>query len=304
MTVSTTPPVAGPFDGNDVTTVFPFTFKVADDDGLRVVFTSVLDVESDYTISVDYSISRNTDQNASPGGTVTLIDGALATGTKLTLVRNTEEIQDVDLTNQGAWLPEIMEEALDKAIMRLQELTDKVALTFRVDVSSDTDPDTVVDELITASAAAVVAQAAAEIAETGAEAAEASAAASAEVVEGAKLIWLGAWDNGTTYAVNDAISNGGSSYICILAHTGQEPPSALYWDLLASQGSAGVGTGDMLAANNLSDVASVAAARANLSITAANTPFTPTGNIAATELPFNSLDIASSCPLRKDEKPK
>lgn len=42
--------------------------------------------------------------------------------------------------------------------------------------------------------------------------------------------------------------------------------------------------GALLAANNLSDLINVATARANLGISATNTPFTPAGNIAATDV--------------------
>jgi hypothetical protein len=47
------------------------------------------------------------------------------------------------------------------------------------------------------------------------------------------MVWKGAWSSSTTYAVNDAVSNGGSSYICIVANTNQAPPNVSYWDILA-----------------------------------------------------------------------
>ncbi|MCP4127350.1 MAG: hypothetical protein GY753_09840 [Gammaproteobacteria bacterium] len=278
MTVAITSPVAGPFDGNDVTTVFPFTFKVADDDELLVVFTSTLDVESEYTKDSDFSISLNADQNASPGGSVTLLGGALATDTKLTLVRDTQAVQEVDLTNQGAWLPEIMEEALDRSIMRLQELTDEMALTFRVNVSSSLDPDDVVEDLLDASDAAVVAQAAAEAAQVAAEAAETNAetaetnaeaaesaaqtaetnaAASAVTAQVHEISWVTAgWVTATGYTASSprqALSHGtkASSYVCILDHTsgsttepGVGASWATYWELLAECGADGADGAD------------------------------------------------------------
>jgi hypothetical protein len=59
------------------------------------------------------------------------------------------------------------------------------------------------------------------------------------------LVWRGIWDSGTTYAVSDAIYYSGSSYICITAHTNSTPPST-NWELLASQGASGAGTGDVV----------------------------------------------------------
>ena len=51
--------------------------------------------------------------------------------------------------------------------------------------------------------------------------------------------WKGAWSGATAYVLNDAVSSGGSSYICILAHTNQVPPNATYWNVIASKGDTG-----------------------------------------------------------------
>jgi hypothetical protein len=58
--------------------------------------------------------------------------------------------------------------------------------------------------------------------------------------------WKGAWSGATAYVLNDAVSSGGSSYICILAHTNQTPPNATYWNVIASKGDTGAkgDTGD------------------------------------------------------------
>jgi hypothetical protein len=60
----------------------------------------------------------------------------------------------------------------------------------------------------------------------------------------AGLNWLGAWDSGTTYVVDDAVENDGSAYICTAESTNNEPPNASYWDVLASKGDQG-DTGDV-----------------------------------------------------------
>src|ERR1700687_3795942 len=54
--------------------------------------------------------------------------------------------------------------------------------------------------------------------------------------------FLGAWSGATAYGINQVVTLGGSSYICILAHTNFTPPNATYWSLLASIGNTG-GTG-------------------------------------------------------------
>lgn len=48
--------------------------------------------------------------------------------------------------------------------------------------------------------------------------------------------WRGAYSAGTSYVVDDVVSYNGSSYICILASTGNLPTNATYWSLLAQKG--------------------------------------------------------------------
>ena len=65
-----------------------------------------------------------------------------------------------------------------------------------------------------------------------------------------KFNWQGAYAGGTAYAVDDVVSYNGTSYICILASTGNLPTNATYWNVMA-QGGTDVGTtlttqGDLL----------------------------------------------------------
>lgn len=53
------------------------------------------------------------------------------------------------------------------------------------------------------------------------------------------MTWQGTYSGGTTYAVDDAVSYNGSSYICILASTGNLPTDDTYWELLADKGDTG-----------------------------------------------------------------
>ena len=80
--------------------------------------------------------------------------------------------------------------------------------------------------------------------------------------------WKGPWVTATVYAIDDIVSTSGSSYICIVAHTAAATftadLSAVKWQVMASVGATGAGTGDLLAASNLSDVADATTARANL----------------------------------------
>ncbi len=107
------------------------------------------------------------------------------------------------------------------------------------------------------------------------------------------ITWRSAWITTTDYIARDTVSNGGSTYICVSPHTSDASTApgvgaawASYWDIVASKGttggqgiqgvkgdtgatgpagSPGAGTGDMLAANNLSEV-NASAARTNLGL--------------------------------------
>ena len=68
------------------------------------------------------------------------------------------------------------------------------------------------------------------------------------------LVPKGAYDNGTDYAVGDAVSYNGSSYVMYVnATAGTLPTDDTKWMILASQGTNGVGvpsggsTGELLA---------------------------------------------------------
>ena len=56
------------------------------------------------------------------------------------------------------------------------------------------------------------------------------------------MTFLGAWDSGTNYVVNDVVTDGGSTYIAVTANTGNEPPNA-YWSQLAGPPLGGVAMG-------------------------------------------------------------
>ena len=58
--------------------------------------------------------------------------------------------------------------------------------------------------------------------------------------QGLSIFWRGAYNNASTYLVNDAVSYSGGSYICIRRTTGGNNPSDnSYWNLMAQQGDQG-----------------------------------------------------------------
>lgn len=61
-----------------------------------------------------------------------------------------------------------------------------------------------------------------------------------------KFKWQGAYSASTAYVVDDVVESGGSSYVCILATTGNAPPNATYWELMADGGSPTTTQGDII----------------------------------------------------------
>ena len=60
-----------------------------------------------------------------------------------------------------------------------------------------------------------------------------------------KFNWKGAFNNSTAYAVDDVVSSGGSSYVCILASTGNAVSNGTYWNIMSSAGTNGTNGTDV-----------------------------------------------------------
>jgi|9_EtaG_2_1085328.scaffolds.fasta_scaffold32005_2 hypothetical protein len=61
-----------------------------------------------------------------------------------------------------------------------------------------------------------------------------------------KFNWKGAYNNSTTYAVDDVVSSGGNSYVCIQASQGNAVGNATaYWNIMSSAGTNGTNGTDL-----------------------------------------------------------
>ena len=55
-----------------------------------------------------------------------------------------------------------------------------------------------------------------------------------------KFNWKGAYNSGTAYSIDDVVSSGGNSYVCIQAHSNQAVGNATaYWNIMSSAGTNG-----------------------------------------------------------------
>ncbi|MFI9652844.1 hypothetical protein, partial [Guyparkeria halopsychrophila] len=149
MTISSNVRVAGPYTGNDTATQFSFSFKVFDTAEVVVIQTDSTGAESTLVEGTDYTVALNADQDTSPGGTVTL-PAALPTGEKLTVTSDVDYLQSLDLTNQGGFYPQTINDALDRLTILTQQTAEEAGRSIKVKISSGDDPDQLVADLFAA----------------------------------------------------------------------------------------------------------------------------------------------------------
>jgi hypothetical protein len=60
-----------------------------------------------------------------------------------------------------------------------------------------------------------------------------------------KFKWKGTYSGATAYTIDDVVEYNGSSYICILASTGNLPTNATYFEQMSSAGTNGTNGTDL-----------------------------------------------------------
>lgn len=130
------PRIAGPFAGDDTSTTFTFSFKVFADSDIAVITTDSLGVVETLELDVDYSVTRNADQELTPGGYATYpISGTpLPTGASLVIVSDLPFDQPFDIQNASGFHAQRIEDAFDRTVMQIQQLADSLDRTLRVPV--------------------------------------------------------------------------------------------------------------------------------------------------------------------------
>lgn len=130
MTVQPNDRRAGPFTSG---TSFPFDFKVFSKTDLLVVRTDSNGVDFDLVLDSDYTVALNADQDNDPGGTVSY---ALATGDTVTILGNLTFEQPTQITNAGGFYPRVIESALDRIVMLVQQVSESIGRALRLPIST------------------------------------------------------------------------------------------------------------------------------------------------------------------------
>lgn len=138
MTIPSTSRKAGPFSGDGVATVFPFTFKVFAPGDVAVTTANALGVETKLVLNADYSVTLNPNQETSPGGFVTypLSGSPLPTGSKLSITGDLDYDQPLDLPSGGNFSPLALENQLDRTTMQIQQLREEMDRTLKLPVTA------------------------------------------------------------------------------------------------------------------------------------------------------------------------
>lgn len=121
MTISTQTRTAGPYVGTGAILPMPFGFKVFQASDLLVYRINADGTQTTLTLSVDYTVTFNGDQNLAPGGTVTPL-AAVALGTSWGITSNIPVTQPLSLTNTGGFYPRAIEDELDRLTILLQQI--------------------------------------------------------------------------------------------------------------------------------------------------------------------------------------
>jgi len=264
MTVSSTTTKVS-YTGNNVTTVFAYTFKIFAEAEIKVYVDNVLK-----TLTTHYTLSG---VGATSGGNVTFTTGNTpGTGAKVVLTRSIARTQVTDYVENDTFPAETHEAALDKLTFITQELDNILTGDIFRFAESVSDAGTVT---ITLNATDRASKLLAFDASGNLEAAQ-------EIGT-----YTGNWAASTAYALRDLIKDTSNNniYICTVVHTssGSQPISSntdvAKWALLVDAASA---TTSATAAATSATAAATSATASATSATAAATSATASANSATT----------------------
>lgn len=97
----------------------------------------------------DYSVEMNSDQAATPGGTVVLTTPIIK-GNIFVVGSAVAYTQNMQLTNYSRFPPEIINEAMDRVVVQIQQLVERLDRTLSVPPTSDSTPEQLIEKLLSA----------------------------------------------------------------------------------------------------------------------------------------------------------
>ena len=277
MTINSTTRKTSALVGNGNTHTYPFAFKVfTDADVVVKKLEASTSIETTLTLgaSNDYIVTLSADQDSNPGGSITLKSSGnnynLPSGFSLVITSAVTPLQGTDLTNQGGFYPEVINDALDKGVILHQQQQDEIDRSIKFSLTN-----TIGSLEITENAAAR----------------KNKVLAFDNAGEFSILNELGTyrgnWAASTSYAVRDLVKDTSTNniFFCNTAHTssGAQPLTtnthSANWDLIVDAATA---TTSATNAASSATAAATSATAAATSATAAATSATSAASSATT----------------------
>ena len=277
MTINSTTRKTNALVGNGNTATYPFAFKVFTDADVVVKKLEVsTSIETTLTLGAnnDYIVTLNSDQNGNPGGSITLRSGGsdqnLASGFQIVITSALTPLQGTDLTNQGGFYPEVINDALDKSVILHQQQQDEIERSIKFSLTNNIGSLEITENASNRANKVLGFDNLGEF----------------EVLKELGT-YRGNWAASTSYTVRDLVKDTSTNniFFCNTAHTssGSQPlttnTNSANWDLIVDAASAT--TSATNAASSATASANSATASAN-SATAAATSETNAGNSATT----------------------
>ena len=128
MTINTSTVTSGPYAGNGVADTFAYTFKITKKSDLEVYETD----SNNVTTLLNQGAYSVTGIGSSSGGNITRLAGPLPSGSAWYIRSNRDRLQLTSFESQGAFFPELHEEALDQLTVLVQQLYDLNSRSIRM----------------------------------------------------------------------------------------------------------------------------------------------------------------------------
>lgn len=135
MTQETTDVKTLRLEGDGSTVTFPFAFYASADSHVAVAKVDVNGVETELAQPADFTVTRNPDQTAAPGGDIELTTAHDA-NEYIVIYSAIPATQATALSNQGNQYPAAAEGALDKLTRLVNQLAEKVSRTVLTPITS------------------------------------------------------------------------------------------------------------------------------------------------------------------------
>lgn len=176
--------LAGPFTSEGQSRL-PFGFLIFEKTDVYVATADDPEAQAKMLVyGQDYSVEMNADQTATPGGTVVLTT-PIVKGNIFVVGSAVAYTQNMQLTNYSRFPPEIINEAMDRVVVQIQQLVERLGRTLSVPPTSDSTPEQLIEKLM---AAQDDARQFADAAQKSAEEAKKSELKTAEYAEAATAI--------------------------------------------------------------------------------------------------------------------